>query len=135
MTGLVSILTLERTRVSTLYIDGTEIGTCDSLCSSHRYDISSYMTAGTHEIVIRVANVGYKTGGGHMTSPDTQTNWLGIVGKMNIEIYPKSYISDVRVIASADGRETDPISAAEILKSDIAFTAFCKAKDTEENTQ
>lgn len=103
MTGLVSILTLERTRVSTLYIDGTEIGTCDSLCSSHRYDISSYMTAGTHEIVIRVANVGYKTGGGHMTSPDTQTNWLGIVGKMNIEIYPKSYISDVRVIASADG--------------------------------
>lgn len=103
MTGLVSILTLERTRVSTLYIDGAEIGTCDSLCSTHRYDISSYMTAGTHEIVIRVANVGYKTGGGHMTSPDTQTNWLGIVGKMNIEIYPKSYISDVRVIASADG--------------------------------
>lgn len=103
MTGLVSILTLERTRVSTLYIDGAEVGTCDSLCSSHRYDISSYMTAGTHEIVIRVANVGYKTGGGHMTSPDTQTNWLGIVGKMNIEIYPKSYISDVRVIASADG--------------------------------
>ncbi|MDE8718552.1 beta-galactosidase, partial [[Eubacterium] siraeum] len=67
------------------------------------YDISSYMTAGTHEIFIRVANVGYKTGGGHMTSPDTQTNRLGIVGKMNIEIYPKSYISDVRVIASADG--------------------------------
>lgn len=36
MTGLVSILTLERTRVSTLYIDGTEVGTCDSLCSTHR---------------------------------------------------------------------------------------------------
>lgn len=103
MTGFVSVLTLERTRVSTLYIDGAEVGTCDSLCSTHRYDISSYMTAGTHEIVICVANVGYKTGGGHMTSPDTQTNWLGIVGKMNIEIYPKSYISDVRVIASADG--------------------------------
>ena len=103
MTGFVSVLTLERTRVSTLYIDGAEVGTCDSLCSTHRYDISSYMTAGTHEIVIRIANVGYKTGGGHMTSPDTQTNWLGIVGKMNIEIYPKSYISDVRVIASADG--------------------------------
>lgn len=103
MTGFVSVLTLERTRVSTLYIDGAEVGTCDSLCSTHRYDISSYMTAGTHEIVIRIANVGYKTGGGHMTSPDTQTNWLGIVGKMYIEIYPKSYISDVRVIASADG--------------------------------
>ena len=29
MTGLVSILTLERTRVSTLYIDGAEVGTCD----------------------------------------------------------------------------------------------------------
>ena len=97
-------LTLERTRVSTLYIDGNKVGTCDSLCSTHSYDISEYVTAGTHEVVICVANIGYKTGGGHMTSPDTQTNWLGITGRMAIDIYPESYISDVRITAESDGR-------------------------------
>lgn len=101
--GRRAFLTLERTRISTLYIDGNKIGTCDSLCGTHSYDISEYMTAGVHEAVICVANVGYKTGGGHMTSPDTQTNWLGITGRIAIDIYPDSYISDVRITAEADG--------------------------------
>lgn len=43
------------------------------------------------------------------------------------------------IIASSDGRETDPISAAEILKSDITFTACCRAAEksaeADENTQ
>ncbi|MGN0611922.1 MAG: beta-galactosidase, partial [Ruminiclostridium sp.] len=38
--GCRAFLTLERTRISTLYIDGNKIGTCDSLCGTHSYDIS-----------------------------------------------------------------------------------------------
>lgn len=101
--GLKAFLKLERTRISTLYIDGNKLGSCDSLCGTHSYDISEYMTAGVHEVVICVSNIGYKTGGGHMTSPDTQTNWLGITGRMAVDIYPAEYIYGVRITTGADG--------------------------------
>ncbi len=92
-------LFLERTRITEVYIDGKKIGTQNSLCTPHRYDITEHMTAGKHEIAICVSNVGYPTGGGHLTSADTQTNWLGITGRIEIRFYPKTYIHDVLIEA------------------------------------
>lgn len=96
-------LFLERTRISTVYVDGCRVGSFNSLCSAHSYNIGSYLTKGRHELVICVSNVNYPTKGGHMTSPDTQTNWLGITGKLELQIFPKAYISDVRITAGSDG--------------------------------
>lgn len=78
---------LERTRVSTIFIDGEVIGTQDSLVSPHIYDITEHIKGKEQELVIRISNVDYKVPGGHLTSPDTQTNWNGIIGKMEIRIY------------------------------------------------
>ncbi len=79
-------LFLERTRKTTVYIDGKEIGHYCSLCAPHRYDLSG-ISAGEHEIIIRVDNTDYPTAGGHLTSQDTQTNWNGITGKLEIQCY------------------------------------------------
>ena len=79
-------LFLERTRKTTVYIDGKEIGHYCSLCAPHRYDLSG-ISAGEHEIMIRVDNTDYPTAGGHLTSQDTQTNWNGITGKLEIQCY------------------------------------------------
>lgn len=88
-------LTLGRTRLTELWVNGKKIGSRDSLCTPHCYDISA--VAEEHiELVICVKNVGYPTGGGHMTSPDTQTNWIGITGALKLDVFAPIHLSDLR---------------------------------------
>jgi beta-galactosidase/beta-glucuronidase len=74
LAGKKGYLYLERTRLTTLWLDGQEIGSRDSLNTAHVYELPT-LEPGTHTITIRVDNTGYPTKGGHLTSPDTQTNW------------------------------------------------------------
>ncbi len=93
--GRVTTLYLERTRMTAIYVDGRACRYGDSLCSPHRFRLSG-LPAGEHELIIRVANCDYPTGGGHMTSRDTQTNWNGIIGRMELQHY-KAYPEAVYV--------------------------------------
>ena len=49
-------LFLERTRVSTVFIDGVELDTQNSLCGFHKHDLSGKLTAGVHILTVRVDN-------------------------------------------------------------------------------
>lgn len=91
------LLYLERTRVTTVYLDDSKVGTQNSLCTPHIYDLTDYLTEGSHRLTICVDNTDYPTRGGHMTSPDTQTNWNGITGRIELQIFEKAYLTDVRV--------------------------------------
>lgn len=84
-TGEQTMLTLERTRKTTVYLDGRPIGHQESLCTPHRYFLPP-VHAGEHTLVIRVDNTDYPTRGGHLTSPDTQSNWNGITGKISLTV-------------------------------------------------
>lgn len=88
---------LERTRVTTIWINGVEVGTQNSLCTPHIYDITSYLAKGENTITILVDNTSYLTKGGHLTSSDTQTNWNGITGKIELQVFNKAYLSDLQV--------------------------------------
>ncbi|WP_338539623.1 beta-glucuronidase [Paenibacillus tundrae] len=90
-------LHLERTRVTTVWIDGEELGTRNSLNTPHRYQIEAGLTAGTHTITIRVDNTEYPTKGGHLTSEDTQTNWNGITGKLELQFFERVFLDNVQV--------------------------------------
>ena len=95
------VLFLERTRKTAVFLDGRRVGEgfC-SLCAPHRYSLDG-ISAGEHELVIRVDNTDYPTGGGHRTSQDTQTNWNGITGKIEIRCfraYPEAVILTPNVI-------------------------------------
>lgn len=92
-------LFLERTRISTVFIDGAEVDTQNSLCGFHRHDLKGKLTAGKHVLTVRVDNTNYPTKGGHMTSPDTQTNWNGILGRMELQIRDKVYPENLQVYA------------------------------------
>lgn len=84
-TGEQTMLTLERTRKTTVYLDGRPIGHQESLCTPHRYFLPP-VHAGEHTLVIRVDNTDYPTRGGHLTSPDTQSNWNGITGEISLTV-------------------------------------------------
>lgn len=93
-------LHLERTRMTRLWVNGRYVGAEQSLCTPHRYDLTAFADK-IMDIVLCVANVGYPTRGGHMTSPDTQTNWIGVTGDIRLEMHESVYFSDVRVFPDA----------------------------------
>ena len=103
--GLPMQLTLERTRMTTLWINGKKVGSCDSLCTPHVYDISAFVTKPLTEIVVLVENTGYPTKGGHLTSPDTQSNWNGITGEMMLRVFSDVYADHVQAYPDPDKKQ------------------------------
>ncbi|MBQ3156912.1 MAG: beta-galactosidase [Clostridia bacterium] len=94
-------LALERTRKTTVYLDGKMIGHQDSLCTPHRYLLTG-LTAGVHTLVVRVDNTDYPTRGGHLTSQDTQSNWNGVTGEISLTV-AKAIVSQVQVFPDIAG--------------------------------
>lgn len=90
-------LFLERTRVTTIWVDGKQIATQNSLSTPHLYNLSAYLSPGKHTLTIRVDNTNYPTKGGHLTSSDTQSNWNGITGAMELRIYENTYLNNIQV--------------------------------------
>ncbi len=89
-------LFLERTRLTSVWINGRKVGSYDSLCTPHIYDITDYIDGDELDICVLVSNTDYPTKGGHMTSPDTQSNWNGITGEISLIISEKQRISDIQ---------------------------------------
>lgn len=96
LAGKVCFLYLERTRLTTLWLDNQEIGSRNSLNTPHIYELPQ-LQPGNHTLIIRVDNTGYPTKGGHLTSQDTQTNWNGITGRMELQFYGESRLSGIRL--------------------------------------
>ena len=105
------MLVLERTRKTAVFIDGRKIGEYCSLCTPHRYFLHG-ISEGEHELTVRVDNTDYPTRGGHLTSPDTQTNWNGITGEIALTGF-KSYPEFVKITPNSAGNSV--IVSAEIL--------------------
>lgn len=112
--GEPALLTLERTRISYVWVDDRFVGSQDSFSCAHSYDLTEYLTKTCHKLTVMVSNTDYKTGGGHMTSPDTQTNWNGILGEISLRIDRAARIQDLQVFPSAEKR-----------KLEICFTTIC----------
>lgn len=90
-------LSLERTRTSSVWINGKKAGVRNSLCTAHRYNITKLVQNGENEIIIAVDNISCPVPGGHMTSQDTQTNWLGITGEIFIEFRSRLRFENIRL--------------------------------------
>ncbi len=94
-------LTLERTRKTTVYLDGKMVGSQNSLCAPHHYLLEG-LTAGVHTLVVRVDNTDYPTRGGHLTSQDTQSNWNGITGEISLTV-AKAIVGQIQVFPDIAG--------------------------------
>ena len=91
--GKTVTLYLERPHIeTTVYVNGREAGHQMSLSTPHRYDVTAFLQAGSeNEIAIRVYNgienvcVGQDS---HSVTDQTQGNWNGIVGRMELQAGP-----------------------------------------------
>lgn len=85
---------------TTLWLDGKKIGMRNSLGTPHVFDLTNFLTPGTHQITIRIDNrvkdfnVGQNS---HSISDHTQSNWNGMVGKLYLAAYSPVYLDDVQL--------------------------------------
>lgn len=119
---------MERTRKSTVWVDGEQVGSFDSFYVEHRYELSKWFTPGKHTLVVMTDNTDYVSNGGHMTSPDTQTNWNGILGEITLESFEDISIDKMWIYPSRKEKSVDirlQLSHDNIL-SDIQVCVNCR---------
>lgn len=101
-------LMMERTKSSTVWVDGDSIGSYGHLYAPHRYELPA-LAVGKHQLKIRIDNsptsVPKEIQGSHAWTDATQTNWNGILGEFYIEAVPVSYIQSVQVYPEVDKKQ------------------------------
>lgn len=99
-------LILERTRSTKIWVDSIPAGESRLLQAPQEFDLSDLLTPGKHTLTIRVDNSRRLTpyGNVHINSDDTQTNWNGILGKILLEVSPKTRITGVKVFPDIENR-------------------------------
>ncbi len=91
---------------SQAWVDGKAAGMQDSLCAPHTYDLSDALAPGPHRITLRIDNnIKYKVGkDAHSITGHTQSNWNGIVGRIELQATDPVWIDAVRVFPNVAAR-------------------------------
>lgn len=95
-------LLMERTKPTTVWVDGKPAGHCDDISTAQRYDLSQLLTPGSHTLSILVDNSRHAVpeqvySSSHAYSESTQTNWNGIIGSFRLEASEPNHIADIQV--------------------------------------
>lgn len=108
MEGQQLLLCLERTKKTEVFVDGVSIGTQKGIYGQQVYSLG-VLKNGTHHLRIDVDNraESFPQGiqGSHAWTDGTQTNWNGIVGKMEIVALPANRIEEVQLYPDIDLNE------------------------------
>ena len=92
-TGKPVTLLLERTKYTEVYIDGQLVGCCNDISTPQVYPLTSHLsplTVGRHTLTIMVDNGSHIPeqlyASSHACTEDTQTNWNGIIGRIECRV-------------------------------------------------
>jgi hypothetical protein len=99
-------LFFERTKNSRVWVDQTFGGWEDTLSAPHVFDVSKLMTPGKHVLSVLIDNAKLPpVGPAHAVDERTQTNWNGIIGRMELRATDPVWLEDVQVYPNAMKRE------------------------------
>jgi len=91
-------LLLERTKNTRVWVDKTFCGWEDTLSAPQWFDVTGAMTPGEHTLTVLVDNAKLPpVGPSHAVDERTQTNWNGIVGRMELRATAPVWLDDVQV--------------------------------------
>jgi hypothetical protein len=98
------VLTLERTRHTTVWLDNTKLpDPHQSLSAPHRYSLPK--VSGKCRLTILVDNdPKLFPAGGHMINEDIQTNWNGIIGEISLKTVPPKKTTSKNINADTGGK-------------------------------
>lgn len=103
------LLCLERSKYSSLWVDGVSAGSSPILEAPKWYDLTNLLEPGNHTISLIVDNSLSLTpfGNVHATTDETQTNWNGVIGKIFLEARNSNSIESVKVTPNIDKGSAD----------------------------
>ena len=100
---------MERTRPTTVVVDGVAVGQEFSISAPQRYDLTTQLTPGEHTLEIIVDNgesiPAAVRNSSHACTESTQTNWNGIIGDFHILATDPMHLENVKIIPDIDNRE------------------------------
>jgi hypothetical protein len=87
-----------------VWIDDKDYGVQDSMIAPQVYDLGTDLAPGKHRLTVRVDNTTkYRIGGyASIIYPYTQTDWNGIVGRIELQASDPVALSDVQVYPDID---------------------------------
>lgn len=95
-------LLFERSKNTRVWVDQTFCGWEDTLSALQFFDVTKAMTPGKHTITVVVDNAKLPpVGPSHAVDERTQTNWNGIVGRMELRATDPVWLEDVQVYPDA----------------------------------
>ena len=106
------VLFLERCHwESTLFVNGKNGGSRNSLATPHEYDITDLLIDGKNLVSIRIDNrikipVGINS---HSVSDHTQSNWNGVTGDISLRAMSRVFISDLKIFPDIKNRNAKVI--------------------------
>ena len=102
------VLFLERTRPTTVWIDGREVGKCNYLSTPQEFNLTHFLAPGSHKLTIRVDNgksiPGQIRSSSHACTESTQTNWNGIIGRMELQAMNPLFIESIQAFPQVEDR-------------------------------
>lgn len=106
--GYALLLVMERTKPSTVWLDGDSIGSRSHLYAPHQYTLPP-LKPGKHTLAVRIDNspesVPKEIQSSHAWTDATQTNWNGILGQFYIETLPAASIRSIQVYPDVDRKQ------------------------------
>ena len=122
------VLFLERPHIETsVYVNGKLAGRDSSLSVAHEFDVTPYVVYGAdNEIAIKVYNgienvcVGQDS---HSVTDQTQGNWNGIVGKMELQARQQQYIRNLQLYPDVEKKQVKVVMdvVGDKAKADFEF--------------
>ena len=98
-------LFLERTRPTWVYVDGELVDSCNFISTPQRYLLPKKVKPGKHLLEIVVDNgrgvPEQVYGSSHAYTEDTQTNWNGIIGRIELQLASSTNCKSTEMLAGA----------------------------------
>jgi hypothetical protein len=99
-------LLLERTKNARVWVDDKDSGADDTLSAPQVFDLTRTLTPGRHMITVLVDNAKLPpVGPSHAVDERTQSNWNGIVGKIELRATDPVWLDEVQVYPDVDRKQ------------------------------
>ena len=99
---------LERPHITvTLWMNGQEVGKRNSLSRPDEWDVTRFVRSGENDITLRIDNKIEDVGVGpdsHSVTDQTQGNWNGAVGRMELKEQPRIFMENIRILPNVATR-------------------------------
>jgi hypothetical protein len=99
-------LLLERSKNTRVWVDQTFCGGEDTLSAPQSFDLTAAMTPGEHTLSVLVDNARLPpVGPSHAVDERTQTNWNGIIGRIELLATAPVWLDEIQVYPNAQKKQ------------------------------